>query len=411
MLGFVQLLKQNPNYRSLWTGQIVSEIGDNFNTIAVLGLAMSTGGGGGVVSSIFVARGIAIVSAGPIAGVLLDRMDRRRMMILSDLVRSVVALGFLFCLTDHRPVLISAMSFLLMFASPFFTSGRAAILPTIADKEELHTANSLTQTTQWVALSVGTILGGAAIAKFGYLWAILFNAASFLFSAISISRMHVPSGFRSQQVKEHALRPWHEYAEGLRYIRSNRMILGITLLSIGWALGGGAAQVLFSLFGELVFHRGAEGVGLIWGFAGIGLLIGGALAHRFGANLNFDRYKWTIAIAFLIHGLSYVAFANMTAFVPALLLIGLSRAAVAVSSVLNTTQLLRQVDDAFRGRVFSTLESLTWGVMMISMAAAGLASSYYNPHQIGTIAGLLGASVAVFWTWANISGKLKEHHV
>jgi predicted MFS family arabinose efflux permease len=405
MPGFTKLLRENKNYRNLWTGQIVSEIGDNFNTIAVLGLAMSTGGTGGLVSAIFLSRGVAVVSAGPIAGVLLDRMDRRRMMILSDLVRSVVALGFLFCITDHRPVLICLMSFLLMFASPFFTSGRSAILPTIASKDELHAANSLTQTTQWVALSVGTILGGAAIAKFGYLWAFLFNAASFLFSASCISRLHVVAGFRAQ-VEDVMLRPWHEYSEGLRYIRANRMILGIAMLAVGWAFGGGAAQVLFSLFGELVFHRGAEGVGLIWGCAGIGLLIGGTLAHRFGGNINFARYKRTISIAFLIHGLSYVAFSRMTSLLPALFLIALSRSCVGITNVLNTTQLLRHVDNAFRGRVFSTIESMTWGVMMISMACAGFASTYYDPHQIGTVSGLLSASVAIFWIWAD----LKEQH-
>src|SRR5678816_4393907 len=86
---------------------------------------------------------------GPIAGVLLDRMDRKRLMIASDLVRAAIALLFMLGIPAGRTWLLFLLSGCLMFASPFFTSGRAAILPSIANKEELHTANSLTQLTQW----------------------------------------------------------------------------------------------------------------------------------------------------------------------------------------------------------------------------------------------------------------------
>ena len=79
-----------------------------------------------------------------------------------------------------------------MFASPFFTSGRAAILPSIASKDELHTANSLTQLTQWTTLMIGAFLGGTSVAGFGYKLAFAFNAFSFLFSALCISRLHGP---------------------------------------------------------------------------------------------------------------------------------------------------------------------------------------------------------------------------
>ena len=168
-----------------------------------------------------------------------------------------------------------------MFASPFFTSGRSAILPTIANKEELHTANSLTQTTQWTTLTIGAFLGGTSVTQFGYEWAFAFNALSFLFSAACISRLRVArGGFRAERTaltEDEVVRPWHEYTEGLRYMRASPLILGIALVGVGWATGGGAAQILFSLFGELVFNRGPGGHRLSVGCAGVGLLVGGAL--------------------------------------------------------------------------------------------------------------------------------------
>ena len=196
MNAFVSLLRSNRNYRNLWMGQVVSEIGDHFNNIAVFSLAVATTKSGLVVSGVLLARAIPAALAGPLAGVTLDRFDRKRIMIASDLIRAVVALGFILTVKGHTTWLLYALSALLMVASPFFTSGRSSILPSIATKEELHTANSLTQTTQWTTLAAGAFLGGI-MAQFGYPLAFLFNSLSFVFSALCISRLFLPGrGFR-----------------------------------------------------------------------------------------------------------------------------------------------------------------------------------------------------------------------
>jgi MFS family permease len=411
MNAFLTLLRENRNYRYTWIGQVISEIGDHFNTIAVFSLALRHTGSGKVVGGVLLARGLAVVTAGPLAGVLLDRADRKQLMIGSDLARFVVALAFCFCLVYPHAWLLYLMSALLMFASPFFTTGRASILPSIASKEELHTANALTQTTQWTTLAVGTMLGGTSVMQFGYATGFILNAASFLASAVCISRLHLPGGFRPKVealTEQRVLRPWHEYREGLRYVRSVPLIFGLCLIHVGWATGGGAAQLLFSLFGELVFQKGAMGIGAIWSCAAIGLIIGGAIAHRYEGRLTFSSYKWTLSICYLLHGAAYVAFSQMRHFWAALLFIALSRAAVGLTSVLNMTRLLRHVPDQFRGRVFSTIESLTWGTMMFSMTAAGYASDWMSPRTIGVWSGLLSSTTAIGWTLANLAGRIPE---
>src|SRR4051794_40294317 len=160
MKAFVRLLRDNHNYRNLWIGQVVSEVGDHFNNIAVFSLAVGTTKSGLVVSGVMLSRAIPAMLIGPFAGVVLDRLNRKQVMIASDLVRAVVAALFMLTLQGHRTWLLYVLSGLLMGASPFFTAGRAAILPTIATREELHTANSLTQTTGWSTLTIGTLLGG-----------------------------------------------------------------------------------------------------------------------------------------------------------------------------------------------------------------------------------------------------------
>ncbi len=410
--SFTRLLRDNRNYRYTWMGQVVSEIGDHFNNIAVFDLALRVTHSGMAVAGIMLARGVAALAAGPLAGVLLDRIDRRRIMIASDLIRALLAA--LFILTVHRSDawLLYVFSGLLMFASPFFTSGRAAILPTITTPEELHTANSVTQTTQWMTLVIGAMMAGTSVAQRGFVWAFALNSASFLFSAAAISRLKAPHGsFRVERAaltETSVVRPFREYVAGLRYMWATPLVLGIAVVNIGWASGGGAAQILFTLFGEIVFGRGAAGIGQIWSMAGVGLLIGGAIGHWFGKRATFRGYKRSIILCYIVHGGAYVVFSQMTSYPLALLFIALSRAGVAVSSVLNMTQLLRTIPDEFRGRVFSTLESLVWAVMMASMTGAGLASQSVSPRTIGLWSGILSSTTAIAWGFLNLTGRLPE---
>jgi MFS family permease len=409
---FVSLLRGNRNYRFMWIGQLVSEAGDHFNNIAVFSLAVAATHSGMTIALIFLARAIPAMLAGPLAGVTLDRFDRKRVMIASDLARGVVAAGFIFIDKDRPDIrLVYLLSALLMLASPFFTAGRASILPSIATRDELHTANSLTQTTQWTTLTLGAMLAGASAAAFGYRWAFAFNSLSFFVSALCISRLFLPGrGFQPSSAlnETEVVRPWHEYAEGLRYIRGVPLILGLLLVNIGWASGGGAAQILFTVFGEMVFKRGPGGLGTIWGFAGAGLLCGGAAAYTIGRKLSFGNYKRAIVVCYIVHGGAYVLFSQMRSFTLALAFIALSRAGVGMSSVLNMSQLLRVVPNEFRGRVFATMESVTWSVMMVSMLLAGAASQSWNPRTIGTVAGILSSTTAIFWGVANAAGRLPE---
>jgi hypothetical protein len=126
------------------------------------------------------------------------------------------------------------------------------------------------------------------------------------------------------------------------------------------------------------------------------------------ARVGFNAYKRMIVACYIVHGGAYVVFSQMRSFYWALFFIALSRAAVAVSSVLNMSQLLRHVPDSFRGRVFSTMDSMVWSTMMVSMMLAGISSQYYDPRTIGAISGVLSSTTAIFWGWAHWTGRLPE---
>jgi len=412
MASFPQLLRQNHNYRHTWLGQVVSEVGDHFNTIAVFALALENTHSGLAVSAVMICRAIPMIMAGPIAGVLLDRWDRKKIMLVSDSTRAIVAAGFIFAVDPANTWLLYPLSALLWFAAPFFTSGRTAMLPTITTKDELQTANSLTQTTRYFAVTAGTFLGGVSVAAWGYEWAFGMNALSFAFSALMISRLQLKKGHfrpdRSALTENDVVRPWHEYKEGLRYLKGTPLFLAIAMGHVGWATGGGAAQILFGLFGDQVFNRGAAGIGIIWSSAGVGLLIGAAITYAFVNKLPFEKYKTVVVIAYIIHGISYILFSQMEEFWLALVFIAISRASSAVFVISNLGQLLRHINDEFRGRVFSTIESMTWAMMILSLTAAGVASEFVSPRTIGAVAGFCSSLTALGWAWAHWTNRLPE---
>lgn len=413
MTSFGGLLRTNRNYRYLWFGQVVSEVGDHFNSLAVLSLALHLTGSGLAVGGVMLARTIPAIAAGPLSGVILDRMDRKRVMIVSDLFRAVIALVFILSLAAGRQWMIYVLSGLLMFGSPFFTAGRSSILPRITAPEELHTANALTQTTSWLTLSAGTLMGGFSTSAFGYDWAFVVNSASFLFSAWAIAKLRSPQGHFRAEARDTApaggeRRFWGDFADGLGYMRRTPLVMAIGLAWVGWASGGGAAQILFTLYGELVFQRGPAGIGIIWSAAGVGLVIGGVLAHRLGPRLSFRGYKHAISILFLVHGLAYVFFAIAPKILLAALWVGLSRIGMGANNVLNRTMLLEYVPDQYCGRVFATTEMMMNATMMLSMTLASVATEIWHTRTIGLVAGLLSTSTAFFWAWANTAGKLRQ---
>lgn len=442
---FFYLLRKNRNCRYTWLGQVIGEIGTHFNNIAVAALVLQITGSGLAVGAMLMARAVPAMLAGSAAGVALDRYDRRRIMIAADVARAAVAAAFLSAMSSENVWLVYPLSAALMLASPFFTSGRIAILPAIAPGADLHTANSLTQTTQWGTQIVGTMLAGYTVAWLGYGPAFVINAAAFLISASTTLALRLPpGGFRAKRAASceaaahraaspsagsqpaaasqaaetpnaapahklaRLLHPWRDYHDGLRYIARTPLVLGIGLISVGWAAGGGAAQLLFVLFGEQVFGRGPEGVGSMAGFAGIGLLAGGLSAHSIGRRVGFRGYKRTVSMAYLSHGLLFILFSLTQGYLTALFVLAASRVGMAVTSVLNTAELLKHAPDHFRGRVFGTMESLRWSTMILSMAAASFASDVVSPRAIGVVAGVFGAATGLAWAWADWRGKLPE---
>jgi MFS family permease len=319
---YAQLLKGNANFRHLWRGQVVSEIGDWLNNIAVLALALELAGParqGRAIAIYAISRHLPLFLFGPIAGVVVDRADRRRVMIASDILRAVLAAGFLLAQMFSSLPAIYAVGASLFAVSAFFNAAKRACVPVIVtEADELLAANSLSASTTAATIAVGSALGGLVATFISRDIVFILNAFTFILSALLISRIRLPlkqrapepsllplsafaplrelsssasqsltqrrkgaKGNRNVETNEVEItaietsggriassqgrivkglrRAFKEFREGLRYVRSDGVLAAVFIVAGGWGLGNGVARALYSVFGARLGELTASG--------------------------------------------------------------------------------------------------------------------------------------------------------
>ena len=182
-IGYFELLQKNKPFRNLWFGQVVSELGDWLNSIAIYALILRLSDSGMAMAGAMMAKLLPIVLVSPIAGVVVDRVSRKAVMIVSDLLRFIVVLGFLFVEDQSTLWFIYALVVIEISLSGFFEPARSAIIPSLVPREHLVTANALSGSTWSVMLAFGAALGGVIVSLFGIRVAIVIDASTLLISA------------------------------------------------------------------------------------------------------------------------------------------------------------------------------------------------------------------------------------
>jgi MFS family permease len=280
MTEYLSFLQLRPRYRSLWLAQVISLTGDWFNTIASVIIVNRYAASGLAVGGLFIARALPPFLLGPVAGVVADRFDRRKVLILSDVLRAGIVLGFLLVDRSERLWLLYVLTVLQFSVSAFFEPARAALVPALVETDELLTANTLASITWSAMLTLGGAIGGLTASLFGVRVSLLVDAASFLASAALV--LSIPGHFQSAAV--HALESsWQNFVDGMNYVRKN---LDVGLVTMVKALGQvGSFDIIAALYAAHVFREGQEGattLGLMFAAFGVGAVIGPLISNRLG---------------------------------------------------------------------------------------------------------------------------------
>jgi hypothetical protein len=187
--SYLRLVRENRNFRRLWMAQIVSEIGDWFYTLAIYSLLLQLTGHASSVALALVLQVLPQTFIGPIAGVVNDRIRRKRVMIAADLVRVVIVLAMLLVRSREMVLLVYPLLLMETLMAAFFEPARSAVIPNITKREDVIVANTLGSTTWSMNLVLGATLGGIVGALLGRDAVFVLNALSFLVSALFIAGM------------------------------------------------------------------------------------------------------------------------------------------------------------------------------------------------------------------------------
>jgi MFS family permease len=372
--GYVELLRGNRNFRQLWLGQVVSQMGDWFDTIALYTIILHLTGSGRHIGLLMVARFVPSFVFGSLSGVVADRFNRRTIMIVSDLLRAVVVLGFLFVRRADQLWIIYFLTVLQLAFSTFFEPAKTAVIPSIVSDRELVAANAISSVTWSAMLTLGAAIGGVVTGLFGTDVSFILDGLSFLLSAALIASVRIPK--RPPRVKQkltvNRALGITETIEGVRYVKKRPRVLALLLVKPAWGMGGGILTLL-AVFGEKIFpvgHSAATGIGVLFAARGIGTAVGPIVARRI-AGEGKKPMQFSIGIAFLIGGVFYMAFGASTSFVVALIVLGIAHTGGSILWVFSTVLLQRGVEDNFRGRVFAAELALLTLTMAVSNYATG----------------------------------------
>jgi len=368
-VGYGELLRNNRSFRMLWFGQVVSQMGDWFDTIAVYTIALRLTGSSRSVALIMVARFLPTVFLGPGAGVVADRFSRRSIMIAADVMRAIVVLGFLLVRRPDQMWLVYLLTVLQLSFSTFFEPAKTAVIPSIVSDRELVPANAIAAVTWSVMLTLGAAIGGFVAGLFGTNAAFVLDSLTFVASAVLIASVrfpHRPKRAKSKLTLGKAL-GITETIEGVRYVNHRPRVLAYLLVKPAWGMGGGI-MTLLAVFGERVFPvagKAATGIGVLFTARGIGTAVGPFIARRWAGETR-SQMQTAIGLAFLIGGVFYFSFGISHSFVLALLFLAIAHAGGSILWVFSTVLLQRATEDQFRGRVFAA----ELGLATLTMAAS-----------------------------------------
>ena len=389
--GYLELFLGNNNFRNLFLARLISLLGDWFGLLAILALLRDIGEESASSFGIaLVLKSLPSLFASPWAGIFADRYDRRVVMMVSDVIRFFLVLGFFLVLLFPYAWLVYLIIILQSISATFFEPARSALLPSIVEKEDIATANAMGAASWSFMLSIGALIGGICTELFGWKIALGIDACTYLLSLFFLARIVSPKLRRTVQSNVSAI----GYAWS--YMISRFECWSLVVVKAAWNLVG-AITLILTMLGESIYE-GVLGVSILYCARGVGTGLGPILA-RYLSNNEPKKMEALIFWGFLCGALFYVPcmfVSNIWIFVP---LIACAHLGGATVWVFSTVRLQQTVPEDILGRIFA-FEYAAWTLMFVcSTAMFSVISDVYpiSPQTLLSIMGLILLFPSLGW--------------
>lgn len=403
IVGYFEILQTNPNFRWLWAGQVVSLLGDWFNIIASAILIRSLTESGLALGVLFTIRMLAPFCVAPIAGICADRFNRKHILIITDIVRGLLLIGFLFVQDENDIWLLYTLATLLFGVSGFFSPARSAILPDVTSRNELGTANALSATTWSVMLAFGAAIGGVTAGLYGVHTAFIIDGLTFFVSAILLLQIKLPNSSDSTS----GIRTGSKLTT-IGYMFRHPDIFFITLHKAAIALllssGFQVAQVEIAKSHFVIGIDGAISLGLMYCMGGVGSGIGPIVARHWTGDKD-KPLRRSISLGYLIGSVGLVITAPLLS-LPIVIFGGFIRSiGGGIAWVFSTQLLLQHAPNEIRGRIFGTEFALFTLMGAVATAIVGFMMDLFGVQVV--LWGMTSLPIIpalLWWIW-------QMHHV
>ncbi|MEW6734412.1 MAG: MFS transporter [Acidobacteriota bacterium] len=396
-IGYWQLLYSNQRVRRLWSAQVISELGDWLNFVALLQLINKFSASAQAAGGLIIIQMLSMVVFSPLGGILADRFNRRTIMIVADLIRAVVVLGFLLIDQPNELWLLYLLAGIQFSVTALFEPARAALVPSLAKREELVTTNALTSVTWSIILAIGGTLGGVIAGLLSNAAAFIIDAVSFVISALLLVGLDCPV---SLERENRSARSDGGLSTALSFLRKNPRVLAVLLVKSGLCVTAGGVWLLSVVYGQRVFPvgDGALSVGLLYGACGIGSVVGATLTSRLFYQATMKPVRaimWAFAwrsVFFLCWGLA----PNIGLVALAIICVN---ACGSLLWVVSTTLLQRLTPDEIRGRLFALEFAALTFTMALSIWLIGRALDVwqFSPSHTTIATALAAVVIAAIW--------------
>ena len=381
--------KNYPAFRLLG-GNLISYIGDQIYLIAIPLMVLDITGSAlsmGIISAI--QRIPNLIQ--PLAGAIVDRINRKIILIICDFFRAllVAALGVLFLFDMLEMWYIYIASFIIGILSVLYTTAQFTVIPSIVNNRDLHLANTLESSSFNSAVFIGPTLGGIVISLYNPGYALLINSFSFICALVAILSIKLPSNDR---FKKEMGGFFSELVEGFKYVMNNKIILYTNIALLISNFGTNLFLTILVIHLKGTINLDATSIGLLLSIGGLGAILGSLITNKL---VKIFSYKTIFLFAFCIGGLSVILFGIAESYV--LLVISNLLGTVAASAINPCIRTIRQkyTPSNLLGRVQATSRFITWILLPLAAFLSGYLSDLIGTSTVIIIGGIIGTSATL----------------
>lgn len=404
--SYFGLLRRNRDFRLLYIASLISLAGDWFLTVALLDLVLELTGKAALATLVVVVFNLPVFLVAPWAGTQVDKLDRRKLMIVVDLVRTGAALLPLLTTTPSRLIFAYAGVCLISIGAAYFEPAADAALPNVVAPEDLGRANTLLGSAWGTMMAAGATLGGLVTVYFGRTTSFIVNAVSFFVSALLLLLVRAP--FSEDEVHKRPKKPQlplrESLVEALRYTRTHPRVLALVIGKGGYGFAAGV-MALLTVIGQkglLGGPSGPKGIALLLTARGIGALIGPFVLRMIVHNN--ELLNVAVAPCIALYGIGYMGLVAGYGFWFGVAAVLVAHAAGAAQWMASTFGLQREVPDALRGRIFAIDYGLVTLMLSASSLVAGIAADRYGARPV--VMALSGLAVVWAGVWLMFTRRL-----